>query len=125
LKQLMALLAAAAGSAAVMYYFDPDMGRRRRERLLGAAHFAPTRLHLATIGDGPLRDDVRARVGSLVSHPGAIDVSVEDGVVRLSGAVLSQEMDGLLTQVRDMRGVRRVINALNAHDSPRRLAAAR
>ena len=125
MKHLLSLLAAAAGSATIMYFFDPDMGPRRRERLLGSRAPATTRLHLATVGDGPLRDDVRARVGALVSHPGAIDVSVEDGVVRLSGAVLSQELDGLLTQVRDMRGVRRVINALNAHDSPRRLAAAR
>lgn len=146
MRDLLGLLAAAAGAAAVMYYFDPDMGRRRRalvrDRLAGASHNAGRTLRgqaryasdhargvLATgsldrmsqrepQGDAQLRDRVRSRLGRLVSHPGAIDVEVDGGIVRLTGDVLAKETDGLLTQVRDMAGVLRVFNAMTAHDSP-------
>jgi len=43
-----------------------------------------------------------------VSHPGSIDVTVRNGRVRLAGDVLAQELDGLLTHVRDLAGARRV-----------------
>jgi osmotically-inducible protein OsmY len=151
MKHLLTLVAAAAGAAATMYYFDPDMGRRRRallrDRLVHLTHEAERGLrgevryatdvaygvyatgHLdreserLPATDGQLRDRVRSRLGHLVSHPGAIDVTVQDGVVRLSGGVLAQEQDGLLLRVRDMAGVQRVINALDAYQSPQQLAA--
>lgn len=146
MRNLLGLLAAAAGAAATMYYFDPDMGRRRRamlrQRLVGVSNDAQGALAgrakyaagkidglLAThsLGgetrtqpqsDAQLRDRVRSRLGRLVSHPGGIEVQVEDGAVRLSGNVLSGELDGLLTQVRDMAGVKRVINGMTSHDNP-------
>lgn len=130
MKQLLGLVAAAAGAAATMYYFDPDMGPRRRaalrERLVGGPQYAGRVLARRATGwkgherhsDAQLRDRVRSRLGQLVSHPGAVNVEVEDAVVRLSGSVLRLEQDGLLTRVRDMPGVRRVINAMSAHDSP-------
>jgi osmotically-inducible protein OsmY len=152
MKQLLGLVAAACGAAVTMYYFDPDMGRRRRAllrgRLVGLSHDAQRELRgemryaadrakgvLATgrldgisetppASDAQLRDRVRSRLGRLVSHPGAIEVQVEDGIVRLSGDVLVQELDGLLTQVRDMAGAKRVFNALTAHESPQGIAAA-
>jgi hypothetical protein len=126
MKHLLGLVAAAAGAAATMYYFDPDMGARRRaalrERLVGGPQY--TGRVLAQRGaheghsDARLRDRVRSGLGQLVSHPGAVHVEVEDAVVRLSGSVLRLEQDGLLTRVRDMPGVRRVINAMSTHDSP-------
>lgn len=150
MRDLLGLMAAAAGAAAVMYYFDPDSGRRRRAmlqgRLTGASHDAGRALRgqaryasdhargvLATgnldrlsqrepQSDAQLRDRVRSRLGRLVSHPGAIVVEVDGGVVRLAGNVLAKELDGLLTQVRDMAGVARVINAMTAHDSPEGLS---
>lgn len=150
MRDLLGLLAAAAGAAAVMYYFDPDTGRRRRAllqgRLIGASHDVERTLRgqaryaadhargvLATgsldrvsqrepQSDAQLRDRVRSRLGRLVSHPGAIDVEVDGGVVRLTGDVLAKELDGLLTQVRDMAGVLRVFNAMTAHDSPEGIA---
>jgi hypothetical protein len=61
---------------------------------------------------------VRARMGHLVSHPRAIEATVEDGVVRLSGQVLAKELDGLLSQVSGMKGVRKVHNALSALNDP-------
>lgn len=136
MRHLLGLVAAAAGAAATMYYFDPDMGPRRRarlrERLVGGPQHAGTVLAQrgtraggrVTLPDGQLRDQVRTRLGALVSHPGAIHVQVEGGVVRLSGSVLRLEMDGLLTQVRDMPGVKRVVNAMAAQDSPEQLTGA-
>lgn len=130
MKQLLGLVAAAAGAAATMYYFDPDMGPRRRaalrERLVGGPQYAgrvlarraTARKGHESQSDAQLRDRVRSRLVQLVSHPGAVNVEVEDAVVRLSGSVLRPEQDGLLTRVRDMTGVRRVINAMSAHDSP-------
>lgn len=130
MKHLLGLVAAAAGAAATMYYFDPDMGARRRaalrERMVGGPQYAGRVLVQRgtalkgheRYGDAQLRDRVRSRLGQLVSHPGAVHVEVEDAVVRLSGSVLQLEQDGLLTRVRDMPGVRRVINAMSTHDSP-------
>jgi hypothetical protein len=66
---------------------------------------------------GPISDDivlsrVRARIGELVTRPGEIDVSVENGVVRLAGAVTPEERDALLTQLLYMPGVVRLRSAL-------------
>lgn len=136
MRHLLGLVAAAAGAAATMYYFDPDMGPQRRarlrEKLVGGPQYAGTVLAQrgsrtggrVTLPDGQLRDQVQTRLGALVSYPGAIHVQVDGGVVRLSGSVLRLEMDGLLTQVRDMPGVKRVVNAMAAQDSPEQLTGA-
>jgi uncharacterized ParB-like nuclease family protein len=49
-------------------------------------------------------------------------VSVDNGVVRLSGDVLAKERDGLLLQVREMEGVQKLVNAMTAHESPEGIA---
>ena len=141
MKNLLGIFAAACGAAATMYYFDPDMGRRRRamlrQSLTGAAHDAQdsavgqaqyaidrAKGALAAMAQEPPRDDahlrerVMSRLGRLVSHPRAIDVQVEGGAVRLSGDVLAGELDGMLTQIRDMSGVKRVVNAMSVHETP-------
>lgn len=68
-------------------------------------------------GPGPISDDivrerVRSRIGELVSQPDAVDVTVENGVVRLAGQVSAEERDALLTQLLYMPGVMRLRNAL-------------
>jgi hypothetical protein len=68
--------------------------------------------------DAQLRERVMARLGHFVSHPGAIEVSVNDGVVRVSGQVLAQELDGLLTQLTRLPGVHKVHNALGVLQDP-------
>jgi hypothetical protein len=134
MRELFGILAGAALGATAMYYLDPELGRRRRQRLLNAAPWGAGErqdghralraddLHPGTRNaarnDAQLRQQVALRLGQLVSHPGAIHVEVDNAVVRLSGDVLGKELDGLLSQVRDMPGVRRIINALSAHDSP-------
>jgi uncharacterized ParB-like nuclease family protein len=58
-----------------------------------------------------------------VSFPGALDVSVNSGVVRLAGRVLAKERDGLLAQVQEMEGVQKLVNAMTAHESPAGIAS--
>ncbi|HVZ45974.1 MAG TPA: BON domain-containing protein [Ramlibacter sp.] len=128
MKNLLSLAAAAAAAAATMYYFDPDSGARRRAKLLALASGGrldnryPAWSTRHPQDDAQLREAVLARVSRLVSHPQCVQVEAEEGCVRLSGDVLQQELDGLLIRVRDMAGVRRVVNALTPWDNPADLA---
>jgi hypothetical protein len=140
---LRALTVAAAG-AGLMYLLDPDGGRRRRaqvrDRLVSAAHRTGDamdstsrdvtnrargvvaelrgRLSNVHVGDDVLRERVRARIGTVVGHPSAIEVSVADGSVTLRGPVLADEVDRLMRRVRGVPGVREAINQLDIHDEP-------
>lgn len=67
--------------------------------------------------DAPMSDDVvlervRERVFEIVSDPRRVDVTVENGIVRLTGQVAPDERDELLTQLLYMPGVVRLRNAL-------------
>lgn len=132
-------LGAMAAGALAMYYLDPELGARRRallaelvrsgmpaerraqrrDRLASRAYHRVTQADARS--DAELRDQIQGRLGRLVSHPGAIDVSVDNGVVRLGGRVLAKERDGLLLQVQDMPGVQKLVNAMTAHDDPREM----
>ena len=61
-----------------------------------------------------------ACIGRLVSHPDAIQVSVDGGVVRVSGHVLASEQDRLLSQLTHLPGAHKVHNALSAVQDPDR-----
>ena len=139
-KSLGTLGAAAAGALA-MYYLDPELGASRRavladlvrgglpgdrRRPRGQTMRRPLRsLHEDPQSDAELRDRIQRRLGRIVSHPRAIDVDVQDGIVRLGGRVLAQEHEGLLRHVQEMAGVHRVVNALSAHHDPREIASQR
>jgi hypothetical protein len=130
----MTTLGAAAAGALAMYYLDPDLGERRRallvdlvrnglppERRAGHRTGRRTSNRIAQSdpgSDADLRDRVQSRLGRIVSHPGAIRIDVDQGVVRLSGRVLAKERDGLLAQVQQVPGVRTLVNAMTAHDLP-------
>jgi hypothetical protein len=62
--------------------------------------------------DTQLRRRVRERVAGLASQPDAIEVTVENGVVRVSGPIAASEQDLLLSELTQVRGVRKVYNAL-------------
>lgn len=128
----------------VMYYFDPDMGRRRRARLLdmftAAVHrlddaidvglrdafhrleglWAETRAMLTheEVSDEKLAARVRTKLGRCVSHPSLVEVSVRDGRVVLSGAVAADEVGRVLRAVQSIRGVREVENHLEGRKRP-------
>ena len=141
---LLRLLTTAAAGAGLMYLLDPERGRRRRaivrDRLVRAAHrtgdavdatsrdvgnrargvVAELRSRLANVevSDGVLHERVRARIGSVIGHAGAIDIAVIEGQVSLRGPVLAGDVDRLVRRVRSVPGVREVINQLDVHDEP-------
>jgi hypothetical protein len=77
-----------------------------------------SRLVNVEVSDGILHERVRARIGSVVGHAGAIEVGVVDGRVTLRGPVLADDVDRLVRRVRSVPGVREVINQLDVHDEP-------
>jgi hypothetical protein len=95
--------AAFAASAVLTYCIGDALLRWRDARLHDDAH---------------LQKRVQARIAQLVSHPEAIEVRVERGMVRVSGRVLAAEVDGLLSQLTQVPRVYRVYNALDpVHDA--------
>ena len=140
-KLLVGLTGAGAG-AALMYMADPHEGARRRARLHEAALHA-NRLAKAAGGmtsrdvqhrlsgvaarlleqfveqpepiDDVLVERVRARLGRLVSHPGAIHVTATHGTVTLSGPIFEAELEQILKGVAGVPGVMAVENHLEAH----------
>jgi hypothetical protein len=130
--------------AGLMYYLDPDQGWARRAR--GRARFvhlmneieheievasrdivnrtqgviARSR-SLATDGgapDGVIADRVRSRLGRVVSHPRAIEVTVRGQHVVLSGPILAEEAPRLCFAVRSVRGVKSVEDRLQVCEWP-------
>ena len=67
--------------------------------------------------DEILAERVRAKLGRYSSHPGAIEVTAQEGRVVLSGDVLAAEQESLFDAVRSVRGVAHVENNLTAHQS--------
>src|SRR5205814_3801937 len=133
---------AAGAAAALMFFLDPDRGTRRRalvrdktrswakntqksltkatrdlgHRVQGV--LAETRSHLPArepADDAVLTERIRSKLGRLVSHPSAIEVTVRDGTVTLSGDVLQSEMRDLLSSVSSARDVENVRNKLKGH----------
>ena len=132
-----------AGSV-MMYLLDPSRGRRRRAVLrdkgIHFAKLAKNRIGKTTrytrakatglisqtrsmlhgndhASDAQVRERVRSALGRVVSHPRAITVDVGGGVVTLGGSILADEVKPLITTALRLKGVERVINRLEPHDS--------
>ncbi len=134
-------LASFALGASLAFLLDPELGRRRRGRARdrishlshqgsrvarmawrnglnharGVTADVRARLLGEEVDDDVLGERVRARLGHLVAHPAALEVSVRGGKVLLSGSTLPDEMNRLAAQVGAVRGVR----AVETHLSPR------
>lgn len=141
MNKLVALTSGAGVGAALMYLLDPQQGRRRRKYLYdqgfhytlrledgitmalrdtenrahGLRAEARARLMQGEAPDDVLVERVRSSLGRFVSHPRAIDVVAEAGVVTLSGPILAHEVDRTLAAVRGVRGVKQVIDHLDVH----------
>lgn len=137
------LIGGMALGVGLMYLLDPDRGTRRRallrdrtvhtrrkvadgiavtardvrNRSQGAVASVRSRIRREQVGDEILEQRVRAELGRVVSHPGAINVTTHDGRVTLGGPVLADELDALLSRVRRVRGVDEVINELEVHET--------
>jgi hypothetical protein len=148
-KAAIAIIGIGLGAAA-MYVLDPDRGRRRRARVREAAAHASHRAYAVagmtardvhhrvsglaartldrlTEEPGPsdevLAERVRARLGRLVSHPGAIDVVAKNGTVTLSGPLFEAEVEQLLKGVGSVSGVVAIENRLEPHGEAAHVSA--
>lgn len=138
-------IGAALLTAGAAYLLDPVSGRRRRallrDRFVSANRHAQDFIAKAgrdarnraagaysesrswfrsseLLDDDSLRARVLARLGRVCSHPGAIHITCEHGLVRLSGDVLEDDLEAVLSGVRRLRGVKSVVNELNVHRAP-------
>lgn len=128
--------------AGLMYLLDPIAGKRRRAALRDkAVHVThktnramgitwrdfSNRMHgvmaetQSLLSGSPatgrlLEQRVRSKLGQYVSHPGSIDVTVEDGRVILRGPVMGDEVDRLIAGVSAIRGVQQVEDRLARHE---------
>lgn len=68
------------------------------------------------LSDAQLRDRIQERLAGLVTYPDAVGVTVQAGLVRVSGKVLARERDLLLMRLKDFPGVHRIHNALTTFD---------
>jgi uncharacterized membrane protein len=132
--------------AGLNYFFDPVRGRRRRRRIgdLGAklrrkernlldkaSRDAAHRVHgvvertvhplSPAAPDQVIEGRVRAQLGHVLSHSHAIEVTVRDGTVALRGPILEREATEALHQVRQIAGVRDVIDQLERHPTADRI----
>jgi osmotically-inducible protein OsmY len=123
----------------LMYLLDPTIGRRQRalvrdrarsywhrtedllsktarntqSRARGVVSGARQRLRGADIpADAVLEARVRAHIGHVISHPGAIGVAAHQGCVSLSGPIPANEVEKLLATVESVSGVTEVVNQL-------------
>ena len=126
----------------LMFLLDPDQGKRRRALLRDKCYWAArktgegaqvtardlrnrtqglvsevqSRFSSAPVDDSVLVERVRSKLGRVVSHPRAIDVSVQNGRVVLSGPILTTEAPELLACANTVSGVKEVINHLEPYD---------
>jgi BON domain len=143
IKNLSTVVKATTIGVLTMYLFDPVTGRRRRalirdklirlgkttgetagvtardlkNRTLGTVAESRAALFEDAVDDSVLVERVRSELGFLVRHPSSIDVEARDGVVTLSGPVLTDEVQQLMTGVATVRGVRDVENRLEVHET--------
>lgn len=131
--------------AAGMYFLDPSAGRRRRAHLRdrtvhwsregrefggkaardlgnrgrGVAATAGGRARRWVGGihpvDRKLEERAHTELGRWSSHPGAIEVSAQQGRIVLRGPVLADEMEDVVTAVGRIPGVTAVDNRLEPH----------
>lgn len=141
MREARGLLMGIGVGLGVGFLLDPSRGRRRRAlakdwaihagRLTrdGASATARDVLHRAagtysaargwmrreTPDDGVLIERLRAKLGRIVSHPHAISVAANAGVVTLSGPILADEVNRVVRNVRRTHGVREIVNRLESH----------
>lgn len=142
--RLFRLIVGSVTGAALMYFLDPQAGKRRRalmrdqlvklsntasnqvdviaentaNRAQGMAAETRNRFSTEEVPDETLVARVRSEMGRYVSHPGAVEVTSNAGIVTLSGNILAEEVQPFVSKVESIAGVERVENHLQAHQEP-------
>jgi uncharacterized membrane protein len=137
------LIAGVGIGAGLMYILDPDRGNRRRalmrDKLVSSINktgdaIGATSRDVAyrtrglmagltsAFSGGEASDEVvearvRSKMGRVVSHPSAVEVTADQGRVTLSGPILAREVDDLLGCVSSVKGVTEVENRLEVHQN--------
>lgn len=145
LRRWIMQVGGAVGVGAVStYLFDPDRGPARRaklrdqaihlqheardgadilsrdvrNRVVGVGAGLRYRFAGGDVDDAVLTERVRSQLGLVSGHAKAIDVSVSDGQIRLSGDVFTEEHDAVVRAVSRVPGVRSVDDQLRMHQHP-------
>lgn len=143
MNKRLALITGVGLGAGVMFLLDPDRGKRRRALLRDKAYRlsrlgtvngeeilgdVPNRaggvvseirsLHEGEVPNSVLVDRVKSRLGKYAVHDRSITVNAENGTVTLTGYVLANEVDTVVSAVSNVRGVNNVINQLVIHEAP-------
>jgi BON domain len=141
----LGVLGAAGLGAGLMFLLDPEMGNRRRailrdklgslmrltawaadktsrdvkNRVFGTVQSTKSRFSgNISVSDDILVERVRSQMGRAVSHPHAIHVVASNGMVTLTGEILSGELNQLLRSVFAVKGVEKISNRLTLHEGP-------
>jgi hypothetical protein len=124
--------------ASAVYYWDPKAGAKRRRLLRdravvikyearrrgrnavksvrtttnGMVEAASGTFNRRELEPDELARRIASKVPKLVTYPG-VRVEVKNGTVALSGPVLAEELEGLLSKVNTMAGARKVVSNLD------------
>ena len=145
MKRGFSVLGAVGLGAGLMYLFDPEEGNRRRALMRDQAismlrrsddfiektardfrnrtrgMVAETMAALSDqegTTDWVLEERVRAEIGRFSRHSSSIEVTANQGRVTLSGPILKDEVDRVVSSVSKVRGVKEMDNRLEVHESP-------
>lgn len=134
MQQNTAILVGASLGARVMYLLDPARGTRRRAMVCDqVVHLMHSTSEMAEVTsrdlkhrvrgavadlrsqfthdqptDAVLVARVRAKLGHLTRHPGALEVSAHHGSVSIRGALQATEVKRVRAKIRSVRGVKGV-----------------
>src|SRR5260370_19506344 len=144
MSTLTKTIGAATVGGLLVYFLDPDTGGRRRalakdravnfvkeadraigkasrdlsNRARGTVAEARSLLPFRDVSDEVLVEQVRARIGRVISYPHFVEVSARDAAITLSGAVLERELGDLVSTVSSLRHVLSVRNELKGYERP-------
>jgi uncharacterized membrane protein len=139
----LVFLGGLGAGAGLMFLLDPRSGRRRRahvrdelrhdarsvaagagktvrdvaHRSRGLVARVRAAVRRRSAPDQVIEGRVRALLGRICSHPGAIDVVSDNGRIQLAGAILESEHHGVVSAVSGIRGVRGISDMLHPHPS--------
>src|ERR1051325_6186918 len=142
--KLKTILVSIGLGAGLMYFYDPQHGERRRtmvrdranklvndfddsidmavrdarNRARGVLSEMTAKLSDEGAPDWILEERVRSNLGRMGANTRAVTVTADGGRIILSGPVLRDDVDAIVTAARRTRGVHDVDNQLQLFDSP-------